>query len=254
MKINTISLILQVILIFGVIEFANAQTGVSDTVKISDDLSLVKISENTFIHISYLQIESYGRFPCNGLVYITSGNAYIMDTPVNDELTLKLINWLVNDMGVAIKGVIVNHWHVDCMGGLNQVHQSGIKSYAHELTCEIAASKNLPVPQISFRDSLVISSGEKEIICKYFGGAHTLDNIVVWVPEDSVLFGGCMVKSMTSRSLGNIADADLENWPSTIEKVIRRFRNARTVVPGHGGYGGTELLNHTLELARQQYE
>jgi len=192
----------------------------------------------------------FGRIPCNGLVYITSGKAYIMDTPVNDELTLGLLTWLQDNMKIMVAGVIVNHWHVDCMGGLNQVHKSGIKSYSHELTCEIAASKDLPVPEISFKDSLIITAGEKEIICRYYGGGHTIDNIVVWIPEDKVLFGGCMVKSMSARTLGNTRDADIESWPVTIEKILSRFSKAEIVIPGHGSHGGTELLTHTLNLLK----
>ena len=238
------------ILILFIVTSANARSETVDTIKISDDLVLLKISDNTYIHISYLISERMGRIPCNGLIYITEDNAYIMDTPISDEVTLELITWLKDEMKVTVAGVIVNHWHVDCMGGLNQVHNSGIKSYAHELTCEIAASKNLPVPEHSFKDSLLIKSDEKEIICKYFGGGHTKDNIVVWIPEEKILFGGCMVKSISSVSLGNTRDADVESWPVTIERVLNRFGNARIVVPGHGSHGGTELLANTLRLLK----
>jgi metallo-beta-lactamase class B len=230
---------------------ANAQYGTNKVSKISDDLEVLMISDNVYIHISYLAAPDGRRYPCNGLVYINDKEAFIIDTPVNDQLTLELINWIKNELGAEIEGVIVNHWHVDCMGGLNQVHMSGIKSYAHELTCEIAAAKNLPVPGFCFGDSLIIKTGQKEILCKYFGPAHTVDNIVVWIPEDEILFGGCMVRALSASTPGNITDADLNSWPETMKKVIRRFGHARIVVPGHGSYGGPELLTHTLDLVRQ---
>ena len=242
---------LLVILFIMRVTYSNAQPEMNEKITISDDLELIKISDNSYIHISYLVTPNGRRVPCNGLIYINRDEAFIIDTPVNDKITLDLINWLKNNLNVNIAGVIVNHWNVDCMGGLNQIHKAGIKSYAHELTCEIAGSKNLPVPGFSFKDSLIINSGDKEIICKYFAAAHTIDNIVVWIPEDKILFGGCMVKALSSNTLGNINDADLDSWPGTIEKVINRFRDAQIVIPGHGNYGGTELLNHTLNLIRQ---
>jgi metallo-beta-lactamase class B len=58
-----------------------------------------------------------------------------------------------------------------------------------------------------------------------------------------------MVKSINSKDLGNTADGDLSAYPNTIDKVIAKFKDARIVVPGHGPYGGLELLTHTKELA-----
>lgn len=57
-----------------------------------------------------------------------------------------------------------------------------------------------------------------------------------------------MVKDLKSQTLGNIADADLAEWPNTIGRVIAAYPSANFVVPGHGAVGGTELLKHTEEL------
>jgi len=90
-----------------------------------------------------------------------------------------------------------------------------------------------------------------EIDCYYFGGGHTTDNIVVWIPSEKILFAGCMVKEMSSKTLGNLADADVNEWPSTIDKVIDKFPSAKIVIPGHGKFGGKELLIHMQELFNQ---
>ncbi len=57
-----------------------------------------------------------------------------------------------------------------------------------------------------------------------------------------------MVRSMADTSPGNLADADLVAWPQAIRRVIERFPDATTVVPGHGAPGGFELLTHTRDL------
>jgi metallo-beta-lactamase class B len=75
-----------------------------------------------------------------------------------------------------------------------------------------------------------------------------MDNIVVWVPSEQILFVGCMVKSMRSNDLGNIVDGDLKAYPVTINKLIDKFPNAKIVIPGHGQFGGFELIKHTKEL------
>jgi metallo-beta-lactamase class B/metallo-beta-lactamase class B GIM len=67
-----------------------------------------------------------------------------------------------------------------------------------------------------------------------------------------VLFGGCLVRSAASRSLGYTKEADLEEWPQTIVAVRDSYGGARLIVPGHGSPGGKELFEHTLELLAAQ--
>ena len=78
-------------------------------------------------------------------------------------------------------------------------------------------------------------------------------NIATYIPEDQVLFGGCMVKAYGA-SKGNVADADQENWPKAIRRLQRKFKNATVIVPGHGFPGDQELLNYTIELFEKAAE
>ena len=57
-----------------------------------------------------------------------------------------------------------------------------------------------------------------------------------------------MVKSMNSSGLGNLSDANTQQWPLTLQKVKNKFPEAEIVIPGHGAFGGTELIDHTLNL------
>ena len=59
-----------------------------------------------------------------------------------------------------------------------------------------------------------------------------------------------MVKSLNSTDLGNITDGDIKAYPGTIDKVIKKFSNAKVVIPGHGQFGGLDLLMHTRDLLR----
>jgi metallo-beta-lactamase class B len=220
-------------------------------IKISDDLQLVALTENTWLHVSYVNMPGIGRVSANGLIYINGTEAFLFDTPWNDAMTRSLVNWLRDTMKLKITGFIPNHWHNDCMGGLAYLQGQKIDSYSNWLTAVIAGSKNLPVPAHTFRDSLQLTLGDKHIYCYYPGPAHTTDNIVVWIPAEKILFAGCMVKSYDATDLGNTADGNLKAYPGTIEKVIKKFPEAEIVIPGHGKPGGKELLVHTLSLARK---
>lgn len=243
-------MLLFLFIIVTVSYLCNAQNNYP-VIKVTEDIELIKISDNSYIHVSYFRSPQYGRFPSNGFLYANKGKAFLFDTPMTDSLTELLINYIINSLKLEIVGFVPNHWHNDCMEGLDLIQEIGIKSYSCELTREIAKSKGLPVPDIGFSDSLILKLGDKEIICKFYGAAHTLDNIIVWFPDEQILFGGCMIRSINSRNLGNTADGDLTEYPKTIEKVLKVYQDAKIVIPGHGPYGGIELIENTLRLATQ---
>ncbi|MDP4207915.1 MAG: subclass B1 metallo-beta-lactamase [Bacteroidota bacterium] len=220
-------------------------------INISKDITLIKLSENAYVHVSYADLPKFGRFPSNGLIFINGSDAFLFDTPVTDSLTMDLVSWIKDSMKLRIVGFVPNHWHNDCMGGLGYLQSQKIESYANQMTIDIAKTKNLPIPAHGFKDSLQLQLGDKLIRCYYLGAAHSLDNIVVWIPSEQILFAGCMVKSSNSKDLGNTSDGYLTAYPKTINKLIDRFPMAKIVIPGHGQFGGIELIKHTKELLTQ---
>jgi glyoxylase-like metal-dependent hydrolase (beta-lactamase superfamily II) len=208
------------------------------TINISDGLTAVKIAENVYIH-------TYDN--SNGIIFVNNGEAIIVSTPPSDDATLKLINWTKENLKAKITGFVIDMWHPDAMEGLDVVQKLGIKSYSSELTRTIAKEKGLPVPDIGFDSKLELKAGNEKLVCRYFGPAHTSDGIVVWLPTEKILFGGNGIRNYNGW-VGNIGDANLNEWSKTIEKVKKEYGSAKIVVPGHGKYGGTELLDYTINL------
>ncbi len=208
------------------------------TINITDKLTATKIAEGVYVH-------TYDN--SNGIVFINNGEAIIVSTPPSDDATLKLINWTKEQFKAKIVGYIIDRWHPDAMEGLDVVQKLGIKSYSSELTRTIAKEKGLPIPDAGFDSKLELKAGNEKLICQYFGPAHTIDGIVVWIPKEKILFGGNEIRNYNGW-VGNIADANLNEWSNTIKKVKNEFGSARIVIPGHGNYGGPELLDYTINL------
>jgi len=220
-----------------------------DTLFISEDLQLIRISEKTFVHKSFTESKQFGRFSSNGMVFINKNEAIIFDTPVDLEITEQLLRW-TDSQKLIVKGVVVNHFHNDALGGLPMFHTRGITSYSNSLTKILSEKNTLPVPITTFEDSLTILFGDKIIINKFFGEAHTIDNIVSWIPSEKILFGGCMIKSLQSGK-GNLDDANVIEWPETLKNVKEEFPDAKFVIPGHGQYGDMKLVNYTIDLFKK---
>ena len=179
--------LLLIIILFGFIPLMAQK---AKTLNINDDLKLIHIQDSIFIHISYHSLEAFGRFPSNGLVIIRKGKAILVDTPMTNEKTEILISYLKNKMGAEVTQLIIGHFHDDCMGGLEYLQSIGLSSLAHEFTIKKCQTLDLPIPGLSFSESFSMDFYGEEIICKYFGAGHTIDNITVYFSAQHLLFGG----------------------------------------------------------------
>lgn len=210
----------------------------AESVRISEKLFVVEIADGVFLHTSDNN---------NGLVVISEGEAFAVSTPATAAQTEELIDWIRRDQGASLIGFAADRWHPDAMGGLETVHEKGVRSYAHNRTRRIARARGLAVAQVGFDARMEVQVGRKTLTLEYLGEAHTKDGVVAWVAEDNVLFGGNAVRN-AGGWIGNIGDANLLQWSRTIERVEARYPDAVHVVPGHGKVGGPELLRYTIDL------
>ncbi len=218
-----------------------------DTKYNTDLLSISTVAPDVFCHVSYLQTESFGNVACNGMVVIYAGEALIFDTPTNDAAADELINWLENVKKVTVKGVVITHFHEDCLGGIKAFHSRNIPSYAHNKTIALTKLNGLEQPQNGFEKSLELTVGNRQVINSFIGEGHTTDNIISYYPAEKVMFGGCLIKT-NGATKGYLGDANVMAWSATVEQVRRTYPDATVVIPGHGAVGGTELLDYTVRL------
>lgn len=207
----------------------------ANPIQVSEALKLIPLNEQVYIHTENDN---------NGIVYINNKKAVIVSTPENDIETDNLINYIRNVLKADIVACVIDRWHPDAMGGLNAIKKANIPSYAYELTRTIAKERGLPIPEKGFNPILELKIGKGRMVCHYLGEAHTKDGIVVWLPEEKILFGGNEVRA--KGWYGNIEDANLKEWSNTVIRVKELYGEAKIVVPGHGQYGNAELLDYTI--------
>lgn len=239
---------LTLIFVIICINSAVAKTLDCEHIEVNGNLELIKINENYYVHTSWFDFPGFGRFPSNGLIFVKNGKALLIDTPNTSEQTLILYNFLQNHLKAVIKKIIVGHSHSDCMGGLSALHQKDVESIACTKTIQICKSQKLPIPKKSFVDSIILEFEGEKVICRYFGAGHTIDNIVVYFPNSQILFGGCLIKSLGSKGLGNTKEADIEHWDSTVLRIKKEYPIIKLVIPGHGAFGDSKLMDHTIVL------
>jgi len=205
---------------------------------ISSELRIRTITDQVYMHTCSNS---------NGMVFTDQDEAIIVSTPPSDEETRNLIRWVKDSLRKDIVAYVIDRWHPDAMEGLDVIQEMGIPSFSSNLTRSVAEEKGLPVPESGFDEYLDLPVGSKKVICHYFGPAHTLDGIVVYIPSVKVLFGGNEIRHYNGWA-GNIADAYVDQWPETIQKIKGSYGEAKHVIPGHGPAGGSELIDYTQQL------
>jgi len=227
-----------------------AQKKKKNVVYKTETLVIEQITPTVFKHKTYLQTQDFGNVGCNGMIYITDNQALVFDTPTSDVVSKELIDWITENKKASVSGVVVNHFHRDCLGGLKGFHAQGIPSYASNLTIALAKTKNHTLPQNGFDGKLTLSLGAHKVITQFLGEGHTKDNTVSYVASEKVLYGGCMLKSLKA-SKGNLEDANVAAWSTTVANVKTTFPHIETVIPGHGKVGDAGLLDYTIELFKK---
>ena len=220
-----------------------------DETRISDTLSVEPLSEDVWLYRSIYDLN--GRpIESNGLVVQDGPRAFVIDTPWEEEMTGTLLDWVEREVG-PVAGVVATHFHGDRLGGIDEVHRRGIESYGHTETARLAIENELTPPETTFDSELDIAGPAIPLELFYPGPGHTPDNIVVWLPQQKLLFGGCLLKTTDWSTLGYLGDAVVDRWPATLEVLLERYPDAEVVIPGHGVLGDLETVRHTRDLALQ---
>lgn len=187
----------------------------------------------------------------NGLVISTSKGLVLIDTAWgDDQKTEELLRLSEKHLKKKVVLALITHAHDDSISGIRALLNQGIDVRSTRLTAKLAKEYGYPSPNPTLDARPVMKVGNTVIEAFYPGEGHSKDNITVWLPQSQLLFGGCFIKSLEAKDLGNLSDANVEQWDDSVQQVIDKYPNVKTVVPGHGNWGDRSLLFHTLDLIK----
>jgi metallo-beta-lactamase class B VIM len=219
------------------------------------EVRLREIRDGVWVHVATRAFDGT-VYPSNGLIVRDGDGLLLVDPAWGGENTAALLAAIEAEIGLPVRRAISTHFHDDRVAGVDMLAAAGIATFGTPLTRRLAAAEGNEVPA-HVLDGLgepgdAIRIGPVEVF--YPGPGHAPDNLVVYVPEVRVLFGGCAVHEAARITVGNVADADLKTWSASIRRVLSRYPEAEIVVPGHGAPGGLELLDHTINVVKAHRE
>lgn len=217
---------------------------------LAQQLKLSPLDENTCIFTTW---QSYQGTPVSshGLIKITEAGVLLIDTPWDTTQFQPLLDSIQTRFGQNVKWVISTHSHADRTAGLNYYKSKGIATYSSFSTWKICGERGEPQSEFQFYHDTLFQLGTTSVQTFFPGAGHAPDNIVIWFPDNQLLYGGCFVKSIDATDLGNRADANLGTWADAVRLTSKTFPHPKWIIPGHGSWENRKSLKHTLKLIRK---
>jgi metallo-beta-lactamase class B len=214
------------------------------------DLKIAHLTGDFYIFTTY-NLYKGTRIPANGMYLVTNSGVVMFDTPWDTTQFQPLLDSIQLKHNKKVLLCIATHFHEDRTGGFEYYRRQGIKTFSTKKTDELCKAKNFKRAEFLFDKDTVFAAGQYSFRTYFPGWGHTPDNIVIWFEKEKILYGGCLIKSVEDDDLGNLADASVTAYSTTIKNVQKKCSKPRFVIPGHSSWINAASLEHTLKMAQQ---
>jgi len=120
---------------------------------------------------------------------------------------------------------------------------SMFKGFSPEIA-DLLKPVRITMPNITFTEEAEVNLGDVSVQLLHWGPAHTRGDEFVFLPKQSILFGGDVVVNRFFPIMPD-SDASGTNWIRMLERL--HTLNPAIVVPGHGEIGDAGLITKMRE-------
>ncbi len=214
------------------------------------NLKISPLTGDFYIYESYNYWKG-NRISANAMYLVTNNGVVLFDTPWDSTQFQPLLDSIKARHNKEVVLCIATHFHEDRTGGLEYYTRKNIKTYTTVFTDEISKVNRKKRAQFLMEKDTVFNVGQYSFQTYYPGKGHASDNIIIWFEKEKILYGGCLVKSVKDENLGNLSDASVADYPTTIKNVQQKCKNPKYIITGHDEYKSKKSLKHTLKMAEK---
>ena len=236
---------------------AAVKTKAVDTIEVK----AIQVAPNTYFvqGIPEMGSKQNQNFISNAGFVVTPKGVVVIDALGSPVLAQKLIQEIRKITKQKIAAVVLTHYHADHVYGLQEFKRLGATIYAQRDGLNYLASETAKQRLIASRidfapwvnentrlvsadiwidQSKTITVGGVEFRISRIGPAHAPEDLIVFVPSESVLFAGDLIFQGRIPFVGN---ADSRGWMSALDEIQKL--KPKIVVPGHGTYSTNVLAD-----------
>ncbi|HZP06072.1 MAG TPA: subclass B2 metallo-beta-lactamase [Terracidiphilus sp.] len=197
----------------------------------------------------------------NSLVYIGPESVTVVGATWTPDTAKLLAGQIRKLTSRPIREVIDTSPDPEWSGGNAYWKRIGAQIVAHQVTNDFlrshwtaavaACRKNNPtypdlplvLPTRVLQSDFNLQHGDVRVF--YLGPSHTPADVFVYFPKEKVLDAGSILKE----NLGNMAKADVKEYPTTLNRLKALDLPIRMIISGHwSAVHGPELVDHYLDL------
>jgi glyoxylase-like metal-dependent hydrolase (beta-lactamase superfamily II) len=190
------------------------------------------------------------NFISNAGFVITQDRVVVIDALGSPDLARQLLAEIKKRTSLPVTDVIVTHFHADHIYGLQVFKAAGARIWAHEAgknylhsetaQARLAASRVDLAPWVDAQTQLVFADewltadrsfnfGGVTFQLMHLGPAHSLEDLVVYLPDAKILFAGDL---MFRQRVPFVGQADSRHW----QKGLTSLAGLKVdwAIPGHG--------------------
>ncbi|MEZ0309294.1 MAG: MBL fold metallo-hydrolase [Ramlibacter sp.] len=200
--------------------------------------------------LSALGTPANRNFISNAGFVITRDGVVVIDALGSPQLARDLLAEVRKHTDKPVTHVILTHYHADHIYGLQALKATGARIFAHQAAREyinsdqarlrLEASRKDLAPWIDNDTRLVTPDewldGARELVVggvrlqiKPVGPSHTPEDLVIYLPQEKVLFAGDLV---FRNRIPFVGQADSRQWIKALDSLLSFDTVA--IVPGHG--------------------
>lgn len=178
----------------------------------------------------------------DGVVVVNGGASYQLAAALHTEIkavTDQPVKLVFNENGQGHAMLGNSYWadqgveivaHADAAAEFDEYGAQSLRAHQAVLK-EQADETRIVLPTTTFEDIYEVKMGGMQIEARYLGHAHSPGDIVVWLPEQSMVIAGDM--AFHERMLPIFEHTITADWVETWDTAFEPL-GATYVIPGHG--------------------
>lgn len=211
---------------------------------------LTKIADNVYSYGDTKNSTPQKSYGANAGIIIGRDGIVVIDTLISSKEAKRFIKDIRAITKKPIKYVVNTHYHLDHTFGNAEFKRLGAVIISHTndsnnlKTHGETALKNaknyglsekdmkgtkIVYPELTFTDRMEIDLGGQKVELIYTGSSHTEGSIMIYLPENKILFAGDILFTGYHPFIG---DGDMDGWIKVLDYIMTI--DVEKIIPGHG--------------------
>jgi len=211
---------------------------------------LTKVTGSIYTYADVKKASPQNSFGANAGIIIGQDFLVAVDALISSRESRRFIKDIRKISPKPIKFLVDTHYHLDHALGNSEFAKLGTVIISHEndqanlqkagegmlqhakqsgLSDQDLRGTKLAYPTLTFSERVTLYLGNDKVELLFLGPSHTTGSVLVFIPQEKVLFAGDLLFTDCHPFLG---EADIAGWIKVLDYIMTM--DVDKIIPGHG--------------------